>query len=185
MQNGYQIHSTKTAPVDAQPALAQIQQNLNFIPNALAAMAESPVTLSSYLQQGEMLQQTSFTDTERHLLYLTVTQEFDSVYCVSAHTAFAKMDGIPDDLIQQLRDGQTLADSRLETLRQFAKKMAQTNCNVSEQDVQMFLAQGYSRSQILELILLMTNKLLGAYCIRIMGVDLDEVLQPVKWHSAA
>jgi len=185
MLNGYQIHSRDTAPADAQPALAQVQANLNFIPNALAAMAESPVTLSSYLQQGAQLQQTSFTDTERHLLYLTVTQEFDSPYCVSAHTAFAKMDGIPDDLIQALRAGRALSDPRLEALRQFSKKMAQTNCNVSKQDVQTFLAHGYSRSQILELILLMSNKILGAFCIRIMGVDLDEALQPLKWYSAA
>lgn len=185
MKNGYQIYTQQTAPAEAQPVLTEVQQNLQFLPNALGAMAESPKLLKGYLQLGELVQQGSFSDVERHILYLTVSREYDSCYCVAAHTVFAHMDKVPETIVQQMRAGEPLSDPKLEALRQFAIKLVQTGCNVTEQDVQAFLDQGYTRSQILEMVLLITNKLMAAFSLRIMDVDLDEALKPTQWTKVA
>lgn len=185
MKNGYTIHDQKTAPEGSKPILDQIQDNLKFIPNALGAMAESPVALAGYMQLGALIPGTSFTDTERNLLYLTVTREYGSAYCVSAHTAFAHMDKVREEVINQVREGKPVNDKRLETLRQFAIRLVQTGCNVTDDEVQAFLDAGFTRAQILEIVLLITNKLMGVFSLRLMGVDLDEALQPLKWSKVA
>lgn len=185
MKNGYTIYSPETASKDAQVILLQVRENLKFVPNALGAMAESPHVLQAYLQLGELVQQTSFSDVERHLLYLTIAREYGSTYCMAAHTMFAAMDNIPDALVQQLREGKMLDDPRLDALQQFAVKMVNTGCNVSEQDIQAFINAGYNQTQIIELSLVMANKLLAVFCLRIMGTDLDEMLAPAKWEQVS
>lgn len=110
MKNGYTIYSLETASKDAQVILQQVRENLKFVPNALGAQAESPQVLQAYLQLGELVQQTSFSDVERHLLYLIIAREYGSTYCMAAHTMFAAMDNIPDALVQQLREGKMLDD---------------------------------------------------------------------------
>ena len=185
MKNGYYIKTIENAPEGARPMLSQVQDNLGFVPNGLAAMANSPVVLSAFLQLGGLLPQTSFTDTERHVLYLAVTREYDSEYCVSAHTAFAHMDKVDDKIVQQLREGQQIDDERLEALRQFAIRLVQTGCNVDEEEVKRFLKYGYSREQVLEIVLIIAHKIFGVFTNRIMGTDLDEALQPLKWSKVA
>lgn len=185
MKNGYNIKTVENAPEGARPMLSQVQENLGFVPNGLGAMANSPIVLSAFLQLGGLLPQTSFTDTERHLVYLAVTCEYASEYCASAHTAFANMDKIDERIIQQVREGRPVDDKRLEALRRFAIRMVQTGCNVSEAEFNDILEHGYSREQVLEIVLIIAHKIFGVFTNRIMGTDLDEALQPAKWSKVA
>ena len=183
MKNGYTIYSSENASKDAQGILAQVQDHFNFIPNAMGAMVESPATAKSYMQLTKQAHQTSFDSLEQHIIFLTVSREYGCSYCVAAHTAFAQMDQVDNTTIQQLRDGELLSNRKLNVLQQFTQKMVRTGCNVSEGDVDEFLRHGYTRQNILEVVLLMTNKLVAVFSNRIMGTDLDEALAPAKWEQ--
>jgi uncharacterized peroxidase-related enzyme len=185
MKNGYQIHSDKSAPPDSRALLGQAQAHYGFIPNAIGAMAESPAVLEAYLNLDTLLGKTAFTDAERHVLMLAITREFECSYCVAAHSAFAKMAGLPPEQVEQLRRGAPLGDARLDQLYHFAGKMVATHGHVSDSDVQGLLAAGYSRRQVLEVMLLIANKLIAVYANRVMGTDLDAALQGESWTRAA
>ena len=185
MKNGYQIHDIHTAPEAARPVLAEVQAHYQFIPNALAAMAESPQTVQAYLALDGLVQQNSLDDVQRHIVFLTITREYNCAYCVAAHTAFAQMAGVRPEHIQQLRDNQPLSDSKLDALQQFTTRLVQTGCNVSEEDIQQFLDAGYTRQQVLDIIMMISNKLIAVFANRIMGTDLDEALKPAKWSKVA
>lgn len=185
MKNGYTIYNTETAAQDAQIILGQVQAHFQFIPNAMGAMVESPLTAQSYMQLTELAHQTSFSELEQHIIFLTVSREYGCSYCVAAHTAFAQMDRVEGEVIQGLREGKPLADPKLRALQQFMQKMVQTGCNVSERDIDAILAHGYTRRNVLEMILLMTNKLVAVFSNRIMGTDLDEALAPAKWEQVS
>lgn len=178
MKNGYVIYNSKTASTDAQAVLTQVQQHYQFIPNTLGAMVESPNTALSYLQLTELAQQTSFSKLELHAIFLTISSEYDCNYSTAAHTMFAQMDQIDDETIQRLCAGKPLTDPKLHALQEFTQMMVQTGCNVSKQDIQTFFDFGYTRQNILELVLLMTNKLIAVFSNRIMGTDLDERFSP-------
>lgn len=185
MKNGYQIHNDTTAPTESRALLGQAQDHYGFVPNAIGAMAESPAVLQAYLSLEELLGKTAFTDAERHVLLLAITREFECSYCVAAHSAFAKMAGLPPEQVERLRRGKPLTDPRLEKLHRFAGKMVASHGEASDADVQALLAVGYTRRQVLEVLLLIANKLIAVYANRIMGTDLDAALQGESWTCAA
>ena len=185
MKNGYEIYNMDTASDAAKPVLEEVQSHYQFIPNALGAMVESPEAVKSYLKLDELVSQNSLTDEQRHVVFLTISREYQCSYCVAAHTAFAQMGQVEGDIIKRLREGNLLDDPKLEALQQFVSKMVQTHCQLSERDVADFLAHGYSRRNILEIITMVANKLIAVFANRIMGTDLDEALQPAIWSRVA
>jgi uncharacterized peroxidase-related enzyme len=185
MKNGYQIHTDQTAPADSRALLGQAQAHYGFIPNAIGAMAESPAVLEAYLTLDGLLDKTDFTDAERHVLMLAITREYECSYCVAAHSAFAKMAGLSPDEVEHLRRDQPLDDPRLELLHRFAAKAVASHGEMSNADVQNMLAAGFTRRQVLEVLLLIANKLIAVYANRIMGTDLDAALQGETWTRAA
>lgn len=185
MKNGYKIYSPDTAHPVAKPILEEVMAHYQFVPNALGAMVESPETVKAYLALDELVQQNSLSDVERHIVFLTITREYDCSYCVAAHTAFAQMGKVDAQAIGQLRDGKPLTDPKLNALQEFTTKLVQTGCHVSEQDIEQFLASGYTRRQVLDIITMMANKLIAIFGNRIMGTDLDEALKPAEWNNVA
>ena len=185
MKNGYEIYDMNTASEAAKPVLEDVQSHYQFIPNALGAMVESPEAVKSYLKLDELVSQNSLTDEQRHVVFLTISREFECSYCVAAHTAFAQMGQVDGDIIKHLREGNVLDDPGLEVLQNFVSRLVQTNCQLSEKEVADFLAHGYSRRNILDIITMVANKLIAVFANRIMGTDLDEALQPAMWNRVA
>ena len=68
MKNGYAIDNMNTASDAAKPALEQVQEHYQFIPNAmvipnaLGAMVESPEAVKAYLALDELVSLNSLTD---------------------------------------------------------------------------------------------------------------------------
>lgn len=185
MQNGYQIYDTNTANDAARAVLEQVKRHYQFIPNALGAMVESPEAVRAYLSLDNLVAKNSLSEEQRHVVFLTIAREYNCSYCVAAHSAFAHMAGLDGQQIQQLREGGSLADPKLEHLQQFVSRLVQNDCHISEQDVREFLEQGYTRQQILEIITMMANKLIAVFANRVMGTDLDEALQTLRWSRVA
>lgn len=185
MKNGYEIYDMNTASTEAKSVLEEVQAHYKFIPNALGAMVESPEAVKSYLKLDELAGQNSLTDEERHVAFLTISREYECHYCVAAHTAFAQMGQIDGTIIQRLREGKFLQDSKLEALQRFAGKLVKTNGQLADEDIANFLAHGYSRRNVLEIVAMVANKMIAVFANRIMGTDLDEALLPAKWSQVA
>ena len=185
MKNGYTIHSPETVDAAGQAVLEAVQQHYQFVPNALGAMAESPETVRAYLALDDLVQHNALSEEQRHIVFLTITREYNCSYRVAAHTAFAQMAEVEGEAIGQLRGGEPLGDPTLEALQKFTAKLVNTGCNVSEADIQEFLNHGYTRRQILDIITMMANKLIAIFANRIMGTDLDDMLKPAEWNKVA
>ena len=185
MKNGYQIHNIDNTNPDSQAALKEVQQHYQFVPNALGALAESPESVLAYLALDDLVHKNSLTDEQRHIVFLTITREYDCGYCVAAHTAFAQMAKVDGQSVINVREGKPLDDPKLEALRQFVISLVQTGCHVSEEAINDFLAQGYTRRNVLDIITMISNKLIAIFANRIMGTDLDEMLKPAQWNRVA
>jgi len=185
MKNGYQIHNLgKTNPA-SHAVLEKVKEHYQFVPNALGAMAESPETVMAYLTLDDLVNKNTLTDEQRHIVFLAITREYDCSYCVAAHTAFAQMGKVDGEKVMALRDGRALSDPKLNALRKFATELVQTGCQVSEAAIDEFLSHGYTRRNVLEIITMMANKLIAVFANRIMGTDLDQMLEPARWSRAA
>ena len=115
----FTIHTQETAPAASKPLLDTTIKAFGRVPDLHGVLAEAPKALEAYQVLHTLFKETSLTTTEQHVVWLTINFENDCGYCVPAHTGLAKLDAVPDDVIEALRNGTPLADSKLEALRTF------------------------------------------------------------------
>lgn len=181
----YTIHTVETAPEAAKEALAAAGKGFGFVPNLLAVMAEVPALLTAYRTLIGLFDQTSLNASERQVVLLTASYENRCEYCVAAHSMIAKMQKVPDAVVAAIRDGRLIADSKLQALRAFTSAVVNSRGLPSEADTAAFLAAGYTRTQILEVVLGVGIKTLSNYTNHVAETPLDQAFAPAAWSKAA
>lgn len=180
-----QVHTTETAPEKSKEILEKVKSKYGFIPNLMGVFAESPEILQAYLSLSTLLDQTTLTPTERQIALLAASSVKNCEYCMAAHSSAASMQNLPDDVIQAVRDGSPIADHKLEAFRQFVLAVTEKRGSVSEKEVDAFLGAGYTRRNILEVILAVGMKTLSNYTNHIAETPLDAAFESAKWKKTA
>ncbi|MCQ8184791.1 carboxymuconolactone decarboxylase family protein [Parvularcula maris] len=179
----FTIHDIQSAPEGSKPLLEGSQKAFGSIPNLHGVMAESPQHLEAYQKLHELFQATSFTNEERTVVWQTINVENHCHYCVPAHTAIAKSQGVSDDVTNALREERPLADSRLEALRQFTLSVVREKGEVSKDDLEAFYAAGFDKRAVLDVILGLSQKVLSNYVNHIADTPVDKAFQPFAWNA--
>lgn len=181
--SAFTLHTKDTAPAGSHGVMEAYMAKFGFVPNLIGVMSESPAATQGYAQTYELLGQTDFTPAEQQLLFLTVSRANECTYCVAAHTMAGKMMGLDDETLSAVRDGRPILDPRLAALSQFALKIVEKRGHVSRDDINDFLTAGYTRAQILEVLLAVATKTISNYMNHIAETPLDSVFQPLAWEA--
>jgi AhpD family alkylhydroperoxidase len=181
----FTIHSPATAPAASQPMLEDLQKSIGFIPALYGVLAEAPKALEAYEVLANLFKGTSLSTTEQHVVWLTINYENNCDYCVPAHTGLAKMDRVPEDVIESLRNGTPVADARLEVLRSFTRQLVQNRGWVVDEEVELFLEAGYTRQNILEVIVGMAHKVISNYTNHLARTPVDSAFKKFDWVKPA
>lgn len=181
----YTVHTVDTAPAAARGTLVGVQKAFGFVPNLLAVMAEAPALLTAYRSLSDLFDQTSFSPSERQVILLAASYENNCAYCVAAHSVIAGMQKVPAEVIHAIRDGKPIADAKLETLRRFTAAVVASRGWPEGPDMDAFQAAGYSRAQVLEVVLGVGMKTLSNYANHIAETPLDQAFAPSAWAKAA
>ena len=177
-------HTQDTAPAESASQLGDIEKSYGFIPNLYGVFAESPAALKAYITISKIFDESSFSATERQLIILAVSRLNGCSYCVAAHSVVAGMQKVPDDIIDAIRNDQPIADSKLQALRVFAISVVEKRGWVTESDVIAFLGAGYTKAQILEVVLGVTFKTLSNYTNHMADTPLDDAFESMAWAPA-
>ncbi len=177
----FNIHTPESAPADAKPVMEQIKKVISFVPNLYGVLAESPAALNGYATLSGLFDKSSFTPVEKQVVLLSVSFENGCDYCMAAHSAIAKMQGASDEVVQALRAGKPVQNQKLEALGQFTRRVVQNRGRLSKQDVQLFLAAGYSKAQLLDVMLGVAMKTLSNYTNHIAETPLDSAFESLRW----
>ncbi len=183
--HNYQIYDETTAPEQSRQTLKQARARFGLIPNLMAVMAESPALVNAYGAITQIFEQTSFSDTEKQLVLLTVSHENSCHYCMAAHSTVAQMKQVPAEIVAALRDGQPLADKKLEALRQFVRTVVKNRGHANEAEINAFLDAGYSRAQIFDVLVGVGMKTLSNYTNHLTNIPIDAAFQPQAWKKAS
>lgn len=175
-----QLHTAATAP-EAGDLIRTAEKAFGFLPNLLATMAEAPALLEGYMTLAGIFDKADLSPTERQIILMVNNRLNGCTYCMSAHTGIAKAQGVPDDVIQSLREGTALADPRLEALRNFAIRINESRGWPEQHDVDALLAAGYTERTILEVILGTALKVMSNYTNHIASTPLDAEFAAVEW----
>ncbi len=169
------------APEASREVLKAATTKYGFTPNLLGKMANSASVLKAYLELNGLLEQTSLTPAERQTVLLTVSRENDCRYCVAAHTVIASMQGVQNEVVEAIRNGQPIGDKKLEALSRFTSEVATTRGWPSDEAKQALEDAGYTPAQALEVVLGVTVKTLSNYVNHLADTELDEAFSAKAW----
>lgn len=181
----FPLHDETTAPEASKLLLAKSKSAYSMIPGLHAVMAEAPGLLEAYQTVHELFVNSSFDKDELTVVWQTINVENACHYCVPAHTGIAKNMGVDDTITDALRNKTALPNARLEALRDFTLSVVRDRGNVNDVKVQAFLDAGFTKRQILEVILGYSQKVMSNYTNHLADTPVDKPFQKFEWHEAA
>ncbi|WP_341213039.1 carboxymuconolactone decarboxylase family protein [uncultured Limimaricola sp.] len=181
----FTFHDETTAPEESRPLLEKSKAAFGRLPGLHKVMAEAPGLLEGYQKLHELFVNSSFDKDELTVVWQTVNVENACHYCVPAHTGIAKSMGVDDAITDALRDGTALPNARLEALRDFTLKLVRQHGNVADADVQAFLDAGFTKRNILEVILGYSQKVMSNYTNHLAETPVDQPFQKFAWAPAS
>jgi AhpD family alkylhydroperoxidase len=177
----FPIHTAATAPDASRPILEGVQKAWNFTPNLHAVLAEAPAALEGYSTLFGIFDKTSFSPAERQVVYLTANYENECEYCMAGHSVLGRMAGLPPEVIEALREGGIAPDARLEALHRFTGLVVRERGHVAPAEVDAFIAVGFTRQQVLEVVLGVAVKTMSNYTNHLAHTPNDAFMANTAW----
>ena len=181
----FRIHTIDSAPEGAKPVLAAAKGKFGFIPNLVAELAEAPVAAQAYLAVADAFASSSLSLKEQQVVLITTSIFHHCHYCVAAHSMVGKHAGLSDEALAALRDGRSVDDPRLEALRAFTHALVEKRGSVGQDTVDAFLGAGFTKAQILEVLVGITQKTLSNYTNHLANTPLDEAFEAFAWEPTS
>ncbi|MGR3513208.1 MAG: carboxymuconolactone decarboxylase family protein [Paracoccaceae bacterium] len=173
-----ELKTPDTAEGAAAEILAGARDQLGFVPNMYAAMANLPAVLEHYTASYAVFREAAgFTPAQQETVFLTISQANGCHYCVAAHSMLADMmAGVPKDALESLRKGARPADARLGALSEFTRRMTRLRGAVEKDDVDRFLAAGFTNQHVFGVILAIACKTFSNYTNHLVGTEVDTAM---------
>jgi len=180
----FTFHDETTAPAESKPLIEKSKAGFGMLPGLHAVMAEAPGLLDAYQRVHELFVNSSFDKDELTVVWQTINVENQCHYCVPAHTGIAKSMGVDDAITDALRNETPLPNAHLEALRDFTLKLVRDRGFVSDEDTQAFLDAGFTKRQILEVVLGYSQKIMSNYTNHLAQTPVDKPFQKFDWKPA-
>jgi len=177
----FKQHTVESAPDGAKDLLAAQKDKLGFVSNLYATLAEAPPALEAYLKLGEIFGRSSLSSAEQNVVWLAAAAENECHYCVAAHTGIARQAGLEVQAIDAIREGDPIDDDRLQALRAFTETVIRERGWVEGEPVEDFLAAGFTRANVLEVVLGVAHKTLSNYINHFADTPLDQAFAKFSW----
>ena len=181
----FTVHTPASAPERSRPILESAQRANGFLPNLLAVLSESPTALEAYTTLSGIYGKSSFTKTEEQVVLHTASFENGCDYCMAAHSTISGKLGISEDVIAGLRDGAPVGDARLDALARFTRAVVQERGWAGDDAVAAFLAAGFTKEQVLEVVVGLALKTISNYSNHLASPPLDAAFEDQAWSRPA
>ncbi|CAM1353258.1 carboxymuconolactone decarboxylase family protein [Tenacibaculum ascidiaceicola] len=143
---------------------------LGFVPNLYATIGYSNNGLKRFLDYQNA--KTSLTNKEKEAVNLIVSQVNECIYCQSAHLVLGKMNGFNDEQLLNIRKGGS-ENAKLNALVKLAADITQNRGRAKNENVEDFFAQGYTKENLVDLILQVSDKTAMNYLHNLTKVPVD------------
>jgi AhpD family alkylhydroperoxidase len=180
----FRVYNENDAPEAARPMLEAARKRMGFVTTLNGVMAESPELLAGYNALAEQFGRSSLPGPAKHVVWITASVENGCAYCVAAHSTLALRSRVPAEVVEALRAGEPLPDAGLEAARRLTLAMVARRGWVDDAEIETFLAAGYTRRHVLDIVLGVGMKTLSNYTNHIAHTPLDPAWQGQEWTSA-
>lgn len=169
----------------AKGILKATKSKMGAIPNMFKMMANNPSLLNAYTKSDETFRNDSgFTPQEQEVVLLSVAVYNGCTYCVAAHSFLAKHQSeVSQDIIDALRNGKELSDSKLKALSQFTISVVKERGYPTQEATKAFKDAGYKDEHIAGVITGVGMKTMSNYINHIAETKVDEMFAEFKWEK--
>jgi uncharacterized peroxidase-related enzyme len=179
----FKVHTVDSAPEGSRGLLQGLKEQIGFVPNLAATMADAPTLLEAFVTLQAIGHRTSLSAIERQVIAVAVATETGCTYCVAAHSTFAVKSGAQPGVVDAVRARTPLGDSRLDALARFAR--AVVHWEDARPRAEELLRAGLSQAQVLEALVAIAVPLLASSVFQLAAVKLDGAFQPQAWARTA
>jgi alkylhydroperoxidase family enzyme len=179
----FPVHTIEAAPDRSRPALQQLRSAFGVIPNIAGAMATSPVLINSLVALFDNVHGGSFTEAQIQVVLLTDAVTNGSTWAVAFHTALALKEGIDPAEVQAIREGRLPKDGKFAALSRLAKTMIEKRGRLDDEDITGFLAAGFGKDHLLEVIAAVAASTITNYTGSITKPPLEAPFQEHGWQG--
>jgi uncharacterized peroxidase-related enzyme len=159
-----------------QVIFSNLEKNLGFVPNLYAYYAKNETALGDYLALQN--RKTTLKGKEKEVVNLVTSQINGCRYCQSAHTALGKMNGFSDEQIIDIRKGNIPFDEKLNALANFTAEAVKNRGKVTDLDKEAFFAAGYNEANMIDVVVLIGDKIISNYIHNLTGFEIDFPIAP-------
>ena len=177
----FPVNTLDSAPEGSRPALRQLQSAFGMIPNLIGAMSTSPVLIDSLVGLFGKVHGASFTEPQVQSVLLTDAVTNGCTWAVAFHTTLALKEGIDPADVQAIRQGRLPKEVKLAALSGLAKTMIEKRGRLGDDDINRFLAAGFGKGHLLEVIAAVAASTITNYTGNITKPPLDSPFQAHAW----
>jgi len=160
----FPIHTLETAPQASRPLLEAARAAWGFVPILHGTLAESPVALAAYTSLYDLVGKSTLSAKEQQIAFLAASVLHGCEYCVSGHTFLARKAGLSEASLQAIRGRAAIAgNAREQALRAFCEAVVRERGRVGDAAVDAFLAAGFTKSNVLEVVTIVATKIISNY----------------------
>ena len=165
-----------TATGKTKALLTEVQQSDGTVSTMVQTMANSPAVLKGYLGFNDALAGGTLSARLRELIALAVAEVNASQYCISLHTAGARLLGVSGDGLAACRRFSS-TDPKEEAALQFAYRVVMTRGEATAADLENIRRAGFSDAQIIEIIANAALNIFANYFNKVAGVVDDSIVK--------
>lgn len=119
---------------------------------ATSLLSESLITSKDYLSMHELFRESSFSSDEQEVILYILNHENHCDTCSSAHTNYHEEYSANNPFIPCLVEGKSIQDKRMAMLLSFLRKMIKNEGQVAAENLILFLKEGFTQKNVMELI---------------------------------
>ena len=179
----YPLQTIASAPEKSKPALEQLQEAFGILPNLPAVIANSPKLINALVGLFAQVHSPGLSEAENQIVLLTDAVTNSSAYAVAFHTTLALQQGIRSEETSAIREGHLPKDKRFAALSNLAKTLIEKRGHLSEQELDSFIAAGFTKEQVLEVIAIVAASTITNYTGTIANPPLEDAFQEHAWRD--
>jgi AhpD family alkylhydroperoxidase len=166
----FRSHTVDSAPAASRPLMEANIAEFGQLAEPVARLAESPETLDGFLHASHLFESSTLDPLSREVVVMTIATRNGCRFCVTLHTGRLRKLEAPAEMIKALRAGEPLEMARLEAIRQFTLRVLATTGEVPDEEIEGFLAAGYTTRNALEVVLGIGTYTMATFANRLVNV---------------
>ena len=177
----FPVNTIDSAPEGSKPAMKQLESAFGMVPNLIGAVSTSPILINSLVGLFGNVHGGSFTEAQVQIVLLTDAVTNGCAWAVAFHTTLALKEGIDAGDVQAVREGRLPKDDKFSALSGLAKTMIEQRGRLDDEDVNRFLAAGFTNEHVLEVIAAVAASTITNYTGSITKPPLEAPFQDHAW----